>query len=111
MNGATPTGEDFTFKHLGVYYAIGHSATDEAYALSKNTAGTWSWELVESGIDSTELTRLGGYDVFLSAFIDKVNKKVFGGDEPNPPTNELEKLLDATKNGLTYTSSGIVINK
>lgn len=110
MNGAQPTGDDFTFQHLGMYYAIGYSELDESYALSRNTAGNWSWELVESAIDNTEIVRRWGtYDVFLAWFIEKVNKKVFGGTTDLEPQDELGKLLNATKNGLEYTPTGIII--
>lgn len=97
-------GIDFTFTHNNINYAIGYQSDSEAYALSKQSADVWSWILAESGVDNT----LESADEFLNMFLGKVNKEVFSGSEPQEPTNEFEKLLQVTANGLQYTPTGII---
>lgn len=104
INGTPEQGIDFTFTHNDIDYAIGCSMVDEAYALSKRSHTAWSWVLVESGLGDD----LESADEFLDMFLGKVNKKVFGGQEPQPPKNEFEKLLQITANGLQYTPTGII---
>ncbi len=97
-------GIDFRFTHNDIEYGIGYQEADEAFALTKNSEGDWAWDLVESGIGSD----LRDANEFLDMFLGKVNKKVFGGQEPQEPKNEFEKLLQITANGLQYTPTGIV---
>jgi hypothetical protein len=104
---AKPELKDFQFTHDGVEYCVGYQASDEAFALSAKVSEEWGWVFVEGGIDSKSLKdRWGGYEAFLVQFVERINKKVFGADQPAPET-EIEKLIVATGK-LKYTSDGLV---